>query len=313
MEYYNFFRTLFDEGEGICAGSRYANKVCNVTPPTHKEFFCINPLDPSTDHGYLMNESYSEKVARRADVNVSAYRSFLFEMDSVDLETQLDIFNNCGIKFTSIVYSGGKSYHAILSLSEPLSATPHCEEGIASYKTVWRRLRAKLDEYAISKGFELPEGATSFIDGSCQNPSRLSRFPGSMVEGRKKQTLLHLGSRISKKQFEELLDSCPEVKAANASQGFETDDPVESVREFWFRCPKGLKNMLKYPTWVSDSNMYPELYRLTIWAIESTGVDKDTFIEALWQKTFDKLLDVGYPREKLYVAIEHAYEYKRRS
>jgi hypothetical protein len=58
--------------------------------------------------------------------------------------------------------------------------------------------------------------------------------------------------------------------------------------------------------------MYPELLKLTYWAIDSTGVDKDTFLEVLWEKTFPKLLEAGYPERKLVVAINDAYSGKRR-
>jgi hypothetical protein len=201
---------LFKPGEGLCVGGFKAVNVSSELSDSGN-FFCINPLSLEMDYGYADKDYYKKDVPRRADVNISAYRNFMFEMDSVPLEDQMKILKGCGIKFTSIVYSGGKSYHAILGLSEAIEADYHTDEGSLYYKSIWQRLRAKIDRSARMAGFEYPKGKDSFVDGSCQNPSRLSRIPGAIRDNGIVQELIELNSTISLDEFIELLDSCPMV------------------------------------------------------------------------------------------------------
>lgn len=286
-----FFRTLFDEGEGICTGGM---KATNVSSHVFGNFFSINPLKN-----------------RRADLNVTNFRNFLFEMDSVELEDQLKILETIGAPITSLVYSGGKSYHAIISLEEPLKADEGTREGVDTYKAVWARMATYMDAKAIEAGFEF--SGVSLFDSACKNPSRLSRIPDVRRNNGNLQKLVGLNNRISRSSFLDYFGfEYDEVEVSSDIINSVSLD-IQNTREFWQLCPTGLKNELKYADWADSAGMYPKLLKLTLWAIDSTGVDKDTFIEALWEKTFPQLLDAGYPSEKLTVAVDHAYNQKRRS
>ena len=306
-----FFNKLFKPGEGLCVGSFKAVSVFSQLPDSGN-FFCINPLSLEMDYGYADKDYYKKDVPRRADVNISAYRNFMFEMDSIDLESQLTILKNCGIEFTSIVYSGGKSYHAILGLSEAIEADYHSDEASLYYKSIWQRLRAKIDRSARMAGFEYPKGKDSFIDSSCQNPSRLSRVPEAVRDNGNVQELIELNNTMSLDAFVELLDSCPMIFKSEIVNTKLSELDISNANQFWRYCPIGLKNKLRYVDWACSEGMYPELLKLTYWAIDSTGVDKDTFLEVLWERTFPKLLEAGYPKRKLNIAINDAYNGKRR-
>lgn len=312
MSVNKYFNNLFNKGDGVCMGGYKATDVEAYTGVGESvgNFVCVNPLDSDLDHGHELKSYYRVDKPRRADINVTELRSFVFEMDSVDLETQLEILENCGIPFSSITYSGSKSYHAVLSLSASVSDVPHTDEGITSYKHTWQRLRAKIDRSGYDLGFEPPSGK-SFVDSSCQNPSRLTRIPGAIRENGRIQELVHIGERISMQEFLQLIDKCPEI-AQNDDRGVVIGDAVETTSEFWRTCPIGLKNKLRYVDWADSAGMYPELLRLTYWAIDSTGVPIDVFLDALWDKTFPKLMKAGYPEEKLTVAVKDAYAEKRR-
>jgi hypothetical protein len=225
----------------------------------------------------------------------------------------LKILEASKIPFSSIVYSGGKSYHAILSLSESLEVDYHTDEASKYYKSIWQRLRAKIDRSGRMLGFDYPKGKSSFVDGSCQNPSRLSRVPFENRDNGNIQELISLGDLMSLEAFSELLDSCPMIYKSEMVSTKVLDVDIESVTQFWQHCPTGLKNKLKYVDWAASEGLYPEILRLTLWAIDSTGIDKDTFIEVLWERTFPKLIEAGYPNSKLTVAVNDAYNNKRRS
>jgi len=299
-----FFDVLFDDGEGICCGDAFAVEV----KPWYVEgeYFCINPLSTLKDFGYFSKSEYNEFIPRRADINVTIFRNFLFEMDSVKLEDQLKILQGSEIPFTSIVYSGGKSYHAILSVEGGLQVDPHTLEALDAYKAVWMRLAAKLDREAKTLGLEYKEGHKSFIDHSCKNPSRLSRFP-EVFRGKVKQELVSLTERISAEEFEELLDKCPRVQVSSRQEFNTPEDVVESVEVFKAVCPVGLLRKLKYVDWAADEGMYKELYRLSLWAFDETNVSKETLLEFMEEYTFKALLESGYPASKLQIGVDHAY------
>jgi len=298
----SFWDILFDKDEKTCYGNRYANEVLALPPKEKHEYFCINPLDTQHDHGYLQKEGRDYDIPRRADFNVSKFRNFMFEMDTVSLVDQIRILKGCGIEWTTIVYSGGKSYHAILSLEEPLEAEHHSFAGVQSYKAIWQRIAAYVDDYAGVK----------VIDTSSKNPSRLSRFPMFTRDNGNLQAVIQILPRIKKLEFEELLSNCPEVSPHVAIETVELVDGVETAADFWRYASSGLKNKLRYVDWADSAGLYPELYRITLWAIDETGIDKETFLEVLSQRTFEVLLDHGYPAHKLEVAVDHAYKAKRR-
>ena len=311
----NFLNALFCSEEGVCIGDFKAKHVSSDKNRIG-QFFCINPL--ALDHDKFLNKETNEieirQKPRRADLNVTKYKSFLFEIDNIDLESQLHIFDNCKIEFTSIVYSGGKSYHAILSLEQPLEVNARTIEGVSFYKRTWERIAAYIDSKAVELGVELPEGAQGFVDRACKNPSRLSRLPGAIRSNGNLQELIHFGSKISNDAFADLLEDCPVIEGKKffIPAGSVVEN-VDSAIEFWQYAPSGLANELRYVPWASDSNCYPDLYRVACWAIDATGIEYDLLVEVLWQRTFPKLIDYGYPKSKLLTGIKHAYESKRRS
>ncbi len=301
-----FFKTLFKDGEGVCTGSAYATEVSNYAG--EGEFFCVNPLDLYVDHAAFMKEEYSEHVARRADLNVSSYRNFIFEMDSMPLEDQLNIFRNSAIPFTSIVYSGSKSYHAILAVEENVVGEAHRRESIEEYKKIWRRLEAKLNLEAKKAGFVYPDGRGSFLDGSCKNPSRLTRYPEVVRDNGNNQELLMLGETVSKEEFLTLLSECPTIISFKKDDYIVPEDEVTSMRQFEDLCPRGLLRKLKIVDWGASEGMYPVLRDYTAWAVDSTNVSRETFVEFLEKYTFKSLIRCGYPGHKLMAGVDAGFK-----
>lgn len=306
-----FFSTIFDPEDGICYGGKFANGVyTNMPDKPGAEYFCINPLDATIDHGFYLKEDYDRDRPRRADINVSKFRSFMFEMDAIGLDDQLKIFNNCSIPFTSIVYSGSKSYHAILTVDGGILAEAHTTEGLYEYKRVWRRLAAKIDRDARKMGYEFPNGQSSFIDSSCQNASRLSRFPNTVRANGNIQSLEKLSTRISQEEFLTLLKSCPMIQLQRASKLDRPEKEVDCVDDFEAMAPPALIRKLKIVDWAGPENNYRTLFRLTRWAIDETNVTKEAFEEYLWRYTFPSLLRRGYPKHKLMNGVNDGYKGK---
>ena len=289
-------KLLFDEGEKICAGSLYKNEIKQFDQFDNCEFFTANSLG-NVDHAYRKSEKYEYLKPRRADINVCCFRNFMFEMDNEDLENQMKILKGCGIPWTTIVYSGSKSYHAILSLEEPLSGC-HTKEGVNNYKHIWKRLAMYIEQYANSLGF------SNVIDPSCKNPSRFTRFPSFIRKTGNEQKVMHTGTRISAVCFNKLLRLCPRVFVSVVKPMDKLE--VKNVQDFFENGPQALVDEVKYPMNIAPSGQYPKILRLSLWA-RDLGIDKELWINILNYRFFPALLKVGYPEHKLETAIDHAY------
>lgn len=102
------------------------------------------------------------------DANVMDFRHALVESDAIPVERQHALIRQINLPCAALVYSGGKSLHAIVRVDAP---------GYEEY----RRRVAFLYDVCRRNGLE--------PDTQCANPSRLSRLPGA-VRGGQKQYLL---------------------------------------------------------------------------------------------------------------------------
>ena len=114
--------------------------------------------------------------------NVTDFRYALVESDSMDLEKQNAIIRELELPVACLVFSGGKSVHAIVKIEA------------ATYEEYRRRVDYL---YTILKknGFD--------CDTQNKNPSRLSRMPG-VLRGDHKQFLMD--TNIGKESFQEWRD-----------------------------------------------------------------------------------------------------------
>lgn len=136
------------------------------------EYICINPVDIESD-------------GSASSANIFTYRNILMECDEagVDVEEQRYRIKQSGIPYSTVVFSGGKSAHHIISLEESLSS----EE---EYKAWFKAIEAALAKYNFK------------ADSACKNPSRLSRTPdGFNIDSGNSQELLEVRSRIPNKDM----------------------------------------------------------------------------------------------------------------
>jgi hypothetical protein len=183
------FDVIFNIEESICtAFGPYGTAVHPQNWPLESAvYFSINPLH-----------------TRRLDANVTCYRNILIEMDKVSLDKQLEIIKE--IPLTSVTYSGGKSYHCIISLVEP------CETR-EEYDALVSRIYTKVPE----------------ADRSARNPSRFSRVPGALRDGVTEQKLYSLKSRVPKATIEAWLGPAP-VEAPKVREPY--PDFLQKRKEF---------------------------------------------------------------------------------
>jgi hypothetical protein len=113
------------------------------------------------------------------NANVTSFRYALVESDAMDIQSQYDIYKKLNLPAAALVYSGGKSLHAVV------------------------RINAKdKEEYSqrVQYLYDVCEKSGLVIDKNNKNPARLSRLPGAERNG-KKQFIVDVNTGA--KSFEE--------------------------------------------------------------------------------------------------------------
>ena len=147
-----------------CGGD--IGKVVGDCDPEVGAWICFNPVDGTG----------------RKDANITDYRYALVECDNMDLGRQQAIIKQLELPCAALVYSGGKSVHAIVKVDAP----------------DYTEYRKRVDYlYAACQ----KNGLT--LDQQNRNPSRLSRMPG-ILRGSQRQTLLE--TNIGKSCWDEWRD-----------------------------------------------------------------------------------------------------------
>lgn len=147
-----------------CGGD--LGKVLGDWDPEVGAWICFNPVDGTG----------------RKDANVTAYRYALVECDNMELGKQQAIIKQLELPCAALVYSGGKSVHAIVKVDAP---------DYAEYRKRVDYLYAACQKNGLT------------IDQQNRNPSRLSRMPG-IPRGDKRQMLLE--TNIGKSCWDEWRD-----------------------------------------------------------------------------------------------------------
>lgn len=164
-------------------------KVMGDCDPEIGAWICFNPVDGTG----------------RKDANVTSYRYALVECDNMEPGKQLAAIHQMELPCAALVYSGGKSIHAIVRVNAP---------DYAEYRKRVDYLYATCQKNGLT------------LDQQNCNPSRLSRMPGILRAGQK-QALLE--TNVGKSCWE---DWCDWVEAC-------TDDlpDTECLADDWDDLP----------------------------------------------------------------------------
>lgn len=139
------------------------------------------------------------------DKNVTQYKNILVECDNLPVEEQIEMLEKIKIPIKALVYSGGKSVHAVV----PVSVVSERD-----YRTQFNFIKNILKDAGMD------------IDTSNINPSRLSRLPGVTRDGHK-QFLIK--TNIGMSSFEEW-----KIWVSAMNDGM---PDIENLREVWNNMP----------------------------------------------------------------------------
>ncbi len=216
MEIKDFFSCLFEEDEGICLSTNPQGTTVHTVAfyryPEKYSFISINPLHMGKDLNPT-EEYHKADKGRRADINVSSYRNLLIEMDKMELPAQLEHMRTIELPYSTCVFSGGKSYHWIISLKTPVST-----------RTEYNRLVSRVYS-AVGR---------DLVDHACKNPSRFSRVPGHIrLDKNRIQDLIAVNGRVDNERLENWL----------LSRGIPKVDQAQELEDITYMKPRAKRQI----------------------------------------------------------------------
>lgn len=172
----SLLKLLFNEGESICVSN---NKFAYHSIPLNNAFsgninlyYEDKPIK-SCESSNLILCAMNPINGIRNDQNVTAFRSFLIEIDFGSIPDQVATIAHTKMPFSAQIFSGSKSVHTVITLDEDLPDR-------------------KAYDFVAEWLFKI----MTMADKNCANPSRSVRIPGAYrAEG--KQRLIKLRKRIS--------------------------------------------------------------------------------------------------------------------
>jgi hypothetical protein len=183
-----FLETLFNPGEHIYA-SPYGYTSKRTEDGKDWEFYWPSIEQKDIDETNTLLVSINPlKGDVRNDDNVTAYRTFLVEIDDGKLSDQKKYIDDSGLPYSLCIFSGNKSLHFAVTLDHDLPS---------------HELYTMHAEWILNT---LPKA-----DPLTKNPSRSIRFPGVIRPNAKMQALVENRGRISYDKLMAYLSKYPEA------------------------------------------------------------------------------------------------------
>jgi len=214
-----FLETLFNPGEHIYASpDKFTSKRLDDDSDWELYRPSIDQKDIDETNTVLVSVNPLKGDIRNDD-NVTAYRTFLVEIDDGLLSEQKKYIDDSGLPYSLCVFSGNKSLHFAVTLDHDLPSID-----LYRFHAEW-----------ILK--TLPKA-----DPLTKNPSRSIRFPGVWRPGsNKQQALAEYRGRISYDKLMAYLSKHPDAMPKTEVE--ENFEPIENNRHGMARWVKlGLKN-----------------------------------------------------------------------
>lgn len=144
----------------------------------------------------------------RNDLNCTAYRNFLVEMDYGAINDQLAYVKQLKMPYSAAIFSGNKSIHFLISLDMDLPS-----------ESVYRTF----SEWILN--------IATLADQNTKNPSRSIRIPGAFREPEKQQKLLEYRGVVTMAELGDWLRQHPNAKPKEKQQvGIVDKTILERVR-----------------------------------------------------------------------------------
>lgn len=261
---------FFNPGESICVShNEYAyhsisqDSLDNDKITLVSNNVDIKPVDIEEKDITLM--SVNPIRGNRNDKNVTAFRSFLIEIDEGSLSDQFNYIEQLGLPYSVCVFSGNKSMHFGLVLEESYPSI-----------SIWKFVNQWI--------LNIIEKA----DQQTKNPSRCIRFPGNIrISTGNTQYLIKINGRVKNSELNKWLESHKDKQ------------PKITKRVARFN-PKIILSEFDLPSWVRDyynngvaTERNVTWFKIACWFARSTNLDEEKFID-FWSPVFIEESDFRY-------------------
>lgn len=191
-----FFAKLFNPGEQVWV----TNDLGYTTAVSQAQALQRHVGCDSEKGSYIAVNPASQAGVPRGSSHVGQMRNFLIEFDDLPIKEQRPFFESKGVPYSASVFSGGKSHHFVVSLTEPV-ATVH------EYKALFRRMHVLFEEKN---------------DPATKDPGRWMRFPNA-VRGGRLQKVNKIGTRITQAQLMGILNKPENLARWRASKHYQEE------------------------------------------------------------------------------------------
>ncbi len=210
----SFLKLMFNEGETICVSdSKFSTHSIPLENVTNDNVTLVSP-NPNVPIKIVGSDKLTMVALNpikgfRKDDACYKFRNFLVELDYGNKAEQIKYLNTMGILYSAMVWSGSKSVHTLISLSEDLP-----NENIYRVLSKWIL------------------NIVTMADQNTFNPSRSIRIPGTIrPETGNMQELIEIKSRVNLKDLvawlSKHMDAKPKVDVVREKSG---DFNIEHVR-----------------------------------------------------------------------------------
>lgn len=193
----NFLKLLFNPGETICVSSNKFGYHSVEQSALDGEIPLISPNEKIAPSTILEKDvilvAINPITGWRRDEDVTAFRTFLIEVDTGSLEEQKKYIEASGMPYSACIFSGNKSLHYAIVLDEDFP-------DISSWRWFNQWLLKILTQ----------------ADQQVKNPSRSIRFPGNKRKDGKAlvQALVEMKGRVKQEDFLKWIYSHSDKKPA---------------------------------------------------------------------------------------------------
>lgn len=191
----SLLKLLFNQDEEVCVsddqfGYRSIPYLCTL----NGDIPLMSPNEKvpwhMCDSSELILVAINPITGFRRDENVTAFRSYLIELDMGTIKEQLGTIAHLKMPFSAQIFSGNKSVHTVITLAEDLK-----------------------DEKDYRNLGNWIFNIVSQADQNCKNPSRSIRIPGAIRNNGKKQRLIgSIGKRITHEELFAWLNQYPHLR-----------------------------------------------------------------------------------------------------
>jgi len=201
------FELMFRPGETVCVSH---NKYGYHSIPLENAINGPVTLVPPNINGEYSYPKTEELIlvalnpikGFRQDINCTAFRSFLVEMDYGPIPQQMEYVKKMGMPYSAAIFSGNKSIHFLITLQEDFPS-----EFLYRFFSEWIL------------------GSMTLADQNTKNPSRSIRIPGAYREPGKRQELMEYRGAITKEELVAWLKRFPDAKPKEKQKNIISENP----------------------------------------------------------------------------------------